>query len=142
MSWPPAPPIAPELVEPAYPFQARLGFEVTGWGEGAARVELGDLAAVENRHGIPHGGALSVLLDTVMGYAGSFTGDPGEKRMSMTLSMTVNFQGQARGTRLIAEGRRTGGGRRSFFAEGRVEDELGTLIATGTGVFRYRGPQP
>ncbi|SIN99624.1 PaaI family thioesterase [Vannielia litorea] len=141
MSWPPAPAIAPELAEPPYPFQALMGFQVTGWGEGCARVELEPLDAVENRHGIPHGGALSVLLDTAMGYAGSYTGDAGNRLMSMTLSMTVNFQGQARGTRLVAEGRKTGGGRKTFFAEARLTDEHGTLVATATGVFRYRTPQ-
>ena len=40
---------------------------------------------------------------------------------------------------MIGEGRVTGGGRKTFFAEGTVRDELGTLIAKGTGVFRYRG---
>ncbi|MBY6047818.1 PaaI family thioesterase [Vannielia litorea] len=141
MSWPPAPPIPPELLELPYPFQSLMGFEITGWGEGCSRVELAPLDAVENRHGIPHGGAISVLLDTAMGYAGSYTGDAGEKRMAMTLSMTVNFQGQAQGTRLISEGRKTGGGRKTFFAEARLCDEHGNLVATATGVFRYRTPQ-
>ncbi|MCO6381555.1 PaaI family thioesterase [Oceanicola sp. 502str15] len=141
MIWPQVPAIAPELIEPPYPFQSLMGFAITGWGEGCSRVELSPLDPVENRHGIPHGGALSVLLDTAMGYAGSFTGDPGEKRMAMTLSMTVNFQGQGQGTRLIAEGRKTGGGRKTFFAEARLTDEQGTLVATATGVLRYRTPQ-
>lgn len=138
MSWEPAPPIAPELVEAPYPFQALVGFRVTGWGEDRARVELADLAAVENRHGIPHGGALAALLDTAMGYAGSYTGAAGDKRLAMTLSMTVNYLGVARGGALIAEGRRTGGGRSTFFAEARLSDGQGTLLATATGVFRYR----
>jgi len=32
----------------------------------------------------------------------------------------------------------TGGGRRPYFAEATVHDDTGTLIATATGVFRYR----
>ena len=45
----------------------------------------------------------------------------------------------AKGTRLIASGKRTGGGAKTFFAEGRITDDEGTLVATATGVFRYRG---
>jgi len=46
---------------------------------------------------------------------------------------------QAKGQLLIGQGRRTGGGRKTYFAEGKITDETGELIATGTGVFRYRG---
>jgi len=57
----------------------------------------------------------------------------------MTLSMTVNFLAPPQGGTLIAEGRRTGGGRKTFFTEGAARDETGLLLATATGVFRYRG---
>ena len=59
--------------------------------------------------------------------------------MAMTLSMTVNIMAQAQGKIMIGEGRVTGGGRKTFFAAGTVTDETGITIATGTGVFRYRG---
>jgi acyl-coenzyme A thioesterase PaaI-like protein len=58
--------------------------------------------------------------------------------MALTLSLTVNYLGRSDGQRMIAEARRTGGGRRTFFAEGEVRDEDGVLLATGSGVFRYR----
>lgn len=57
----------------------------------------------------------------------------------MTLSMTTNFLSQAKGDLLIAEGFRTGGGRKTFFARAQITDNTGELIATATGVFRYRG---
>jgi uncharacterized protein (TIGR00369 family) len=126
------------FVEDPYPFQSHLGFELTEWREGFARFEQPVVAQLGNRHGNLHGGVHATLLDTAMGYAGCWTGDPDRPQMALTLSLTVNFQGRSGGRRLIAEARRTGGGRRSFFAEGAVRDEDGVLLATGSGVFRYR----
>jgi uncharacterized protein (TIGR00369 family) len=129
----------PALVEEAYPLQAHLGFVMTGWAQGYSRFELPLEPFLMNRYGIPHGGVHAMLLDTVMGFSGSYTGDPADKQMAMTLSMTVNYLGQAQGDRLIGEGRVTGGGRKTFFAEGKITDTTGTIIATATGVFRIRG---
>jgi uncharacterized protein (TIGR00369 family) len=126
------------FVEDPYPFQSHLGFELTEWREGFARFEQPVVAQLGNRHGNLHGGVHATLLDTAMGYAGCWTGDPNRRQMALTLSLTVNFQGRSGGRRMIAEARRTGGGRRSFFAEGEVRDEDGVLLATGSGVFRYR----
>jgi uncharacterized protein (TIGR00369 family) len=126
------------FVEDPYPFQSHLGFELTEWREGFARFEQPVVAQLGNRHGNLHGGVHATLLDTAMGYAGCWTGDPDRRQMALTLSLTVNFQGRSGGRRMIAEARLTGGGRRSFFAEGEVRDEDGVLLATGSGVFRYR----
>lgn len=126
--------------EPPYPLQELLGMELTGWWAGGARVEMPLWQGVMNRQGLPHGGIHATLLDSAMGYAGCHTGDPARRQMALTLSLTINFVGQARGTRLIAEGRKTGGGRKTYFADGTLHDDDGTLVATATGVFRYRGP--
>ena len=91
-----------------------------------------------NRFGVPHGGVHAVLLDTVMGYAGCFTGCANAQRFTVTLSLNVSFLAQSRGNILFAEAWRIGGGRRIFFAEGQVKDDTGELVATGTGTFRYR----
>lgn len=129
----------PGLVEPPYPLQELLGMELTAWSEGAACVELPLTRVLMNRQGLPHGGIHATLLDTAMGYAGCYTGDPARRQMALTLSLTVNYLGQATGSRLIAEGRKAGGGRKTYFAEGTVRDDTGGLVATATGVFRYRG---
>lgn len=128
----------PDLVEEAYPLQAHLGFVMTGWSEGYSRFELPLAPFLMNRFGIPHGGVHAMMLDTVMGFCGCYTGDPDNRQMAMTLSMTVNFMAQAKGQLMIGEGRVTGGGRKTFFAEGTVQDETGVIMASGTGVFRYR----
>ena len=128
----------PSLVETPSPLSKTLGFEMTGWSDGYARIEAPLAAHLMNRQGLPHGGVHAAILDTAMGFAGCYTGDPDAKQNALTLSMTVNFLAQATGTRLMAEARVTGGGRRTYFAEGSVHDDTGILIATASGVFRYR----
>ena len=132
------PGIDPALIEDPYALQLLLGFAVTGWAEDYARVELPLSERLTNRQGLPHGGIHATLLDTAMGFAGCYTGDPDRRQMALTLSLTVNYLGQARGGKLIAEGWRTGGGKSTYFAEGSISDSTGALVATATGVFRYR----
>ena len=128
----------PALVEAPSPMQELIGFEMTGWKAGWARIEVPLHPHLGNRQGLPHGGVHATLLDTAMGYAGCYTGDPARRQMALTLSLTVNYLSRPKGLRLIAEARQTGGGRSSFFAEGVVTDDTGEIIARGSGVFRYR----
>lgn len=130
----------PRLVEGPYPLQRHLGFRLVAWSEGFARVELPLTGVLMNRQGLPHGGIHATLMDTAMGYAGCFTGDPDRRQMALTLSLTVNYLGQARGDVLAAEAQVTGGGRTTYFANGRLTDGTGVLIATATGTFRLRSP--
>lgn len=138
---PPETPIDPSLLEEPSGLQTHLGFALTEWSRDFAKVELDFAPHLHNRQGLLHGGIHAVMLDTAMGYAGCYTGEKGKKQNALTLSMTVNYVGQLQGKRIIATARRTGGGRRTYFAEARVTDETGALAATATGVFRYRtGP--
>lgn len=133
-----SPDLDPRLVEDAYPLQQHLGFEMTAWKADYARIEVPLTQVLMNRQGLPHGGVHATLLDSAMGFAGCYTGDPDRRQMALTLSLTVNYLAQATGTRLIAEGWRVGGGHKTYFAEGKVSDDHGNAIATATGVFRYR----
>lgn len=126
------------LIEDPYPFQAHLGFRLTEWSEGYCRLEQSLDAHHMNRHGIPHGGLHATLMDTAMGYAGCWTGDPERRQLCLTLNLNLNYIGVARGRTLIAEGRRTGGGRTTFFAEATLTDDTDTLVARATGVFRLK----
>lgn len=128
----------PASWEPLSVAAQHIGMELTFWGPDVARMEVVLQEFHKNRHGIPHGGYYAMMLDTAMGYCGAFTGDPEVKKMTMTLSMSVNFLSRPKGQKLIAEGTRLGGGAKTFFAEGRILDETGELIATGQGTFRVR----
>tara|TARA_Y100000815_G_scaffold188866_2_gene172421 strand:+ start:1019 stop:1450 length:432 start_codon:yes stop_codon:yes gene_type:complete len=132
------PPFDTALREDTSPFQAHLGYTLRDWRADYACFEMPVAEFMTNRHGIPHGGVYGVLLDTAMGYAGCYTGDPANRRFAMTLSMNVLFISRPKGKLLIGEGWRTGGGQRTYFAESVIHDETGEKIATGTGVFRYR----
>jgi uncharacterized protein (TIGR00369 family) len=130
--------LEPTLREEAYPLQKHLGFALTGWRDGWARVELPVTGHLGNRQGIVHGGVHATLLDTAMGYCGCYTGDRDRRATALTLSLTVNYLRQVSGLRLIAEASKTGGGRSTFFASGTLRDETGAVIATATGVLRFR----
>ncbi|CUK11948.1 PaaI family thioesterase [Shimia thalassica] len=131
-------PLDARLDESPYALQKHLGFHLTHWGEDHARLELPIEHYLSNRAGLPHGGVYATLLDTVMGYAGCFTGDPDHKRLALTLSLTTNFLSRPKGALLIAEGRKVGGGASTFFAEATILDETGEVIARGSGAFKYR----
>lgn len=128
----------PKLVEAPYELQQTIGFRMCEWSDGHAVFELPIRAGIGNRYGIPHGGVYAMLLDTVMGYAGCFTGDPERRRYALTVSMTTNFLSRPKGKLLIGTGTKVGGGARTFFCDGRIVDETGERIAHGSGVFRYR----
>ena len=128
----------PATWETPSPAAAHMGVLLSEWREGEA-VFVCDLAAHHmNRHGIPHGGLYSFMIDCAMGYCGAYTGDRQTRQMTLTLSMSINFLSRPKGTRLIATGRRTGGGAKTYFAEAHLVDETGELIATGQGTFRLR----
>lgn len=130
--------IDPNVKEDPYAYQAHLGFDIAGWDTDYCRVEQPLLPHLMNRYGIPHGGVYASLLDTAMGFSGCYTGDPDNRRLGMTLNLSVNYLGRPKGKVLICEGMRVGGGAKTFFAEGILKDETGEIIAKATGVFRYR----
>lgn len=86
-----------------------------------------------NPLGMIHGGILCTLLDTVLGCAVHTTLPQGHRYTS--LEIKVNYLRPVlltTGT-LTAVGTVTKPGRRAAFAEGRIVDSSGELIATGSG---------
>lgn len=131
-------PIPLEVLEDPYEFQKLMGFTITEWAPDLCELTQPIHKGLGNRYGIPHGGVYASLLDTVMGYSGCFTGSKDTIIQAMTLSLTVNFVSRPKGNTLVATGRKIGGGARTFFAEARLCDETGELIATASGTFRFR----
>jgi uncharacterized protein (TIGR00369 family) len=121
-----------------YPYQRHIGFRLIEWGPDLCRIALDIDTVHANRHGIPHGGVHATLLDSAMGYAGCWTGDPARQQLCMTLNLNLNYIGRITGRQMIATGRRTGGGKTTFFAEGELRDEHGTLAPRASGVFRLK----
>lgn len=128
----------PLAVEEPTPIFRTLGIRLVEWRQDYAKAEMPNDPAYANRHGIPHGGMLMTLMDSVGGYCGCWCPYPGRLRRAMTLSMTTNFIGIAEGGLLVAEGRRLGGGRSLFFAEMQIFDAKGQLAGRASGTYRYR----
>lgn len=131
-------PTYPDVIEDPYMFQELLGFRMVDWTAERVVIEMPMREQLSNRYGIPHGGVHASLLDTCMGFSGCFTGDPDRKRRAMTLQLNVQYLSRPKGVLLIGTGRKIGGGKSTFFAEGEITDETGELIARATGTFRYR----
>lgn len=122
--------------------QSHLGYQLTAFERDFCALIMPITPQIMNRNGMPHGGALSTLLDTAMGFAGCFVGPNEQPHRAMTLNLSVNFIAQATGPMLHVKARRVGGGRKTYFADGSITDDTGTLIATATGVFKYAWTNP
>lgn len=126
------------LIENETGAQRTLGYVLdVSRGDGRARCMLDVTDAHANRHGVLHGGIAALLLDNAMGATGSLTVDDSGRTPFLTISLATQFVGPAHvGQRLTATGQVTGGGKSLLFIEARLEADDGTLIATGTGVFK------
>ena len=116
-------------------FIAGLGAEVQAWSaeEVVLRVPFAERLTNDGRE--YHGGVIAALMDTA-GAAAVWAGHDFDKGLkASTVSMTVNYTGRAKGD-LLAIARCVKRGRDVAFSEIRVEDPSGTLVATGTLVYR------
>ncbi len=123
-------------------FAQLLGYQLIDWRPGYAVMEMTLRPEHMNRAGLPHGGLLTTILDSVSGYAGCYCPVPGNMRRTLTLSLTTNYIGQARSNSLRAVAKVIGGGRKIFFTsaelfDGNGEQTKANFIASATGTFRY-----
>jgi uncharacterized protein (TIGR00369 family) len=140
-------PDEPRLHDPKSAFADALGMRVTRWEDGFVRLEAPIQGWYLNRSGVVHGGIASAMVDMACGFAGIYAPPGTPDRHALTLSLTVQFTGQASAGHLVAEGRVKSRGRRVYFTEAtlwavptlatRAED--GEMLAFGSGTFRLRG---
>lgn len=93
-----------------------------------------------NAQNVVHGGVLAGLMDLILAMAAGSHPDPKQRQFSITLSMNINFVGPASPGRFLCTARQTGGGKRTVFCDGRIEDENGSVVATGQGTFKLLPP--
>jgi uncharacterized protein (TIGR00369 family) len=112
-----------------------LGVVVDEWSPDGVvlRVPFADGLTNDGRE--YHGGVIASLVDTT-GAAAVWAGHDFDKGLrASTVSMTVNYTGRAQGD-LVATARCVKRGRDLSFSEIVVNDTGGTLVATGTLVYR------
>jgi len=124
-------------VEPGE-FQKLVGYKITEWDTNHAVILLEMKEQHANRHGQAHGGVLMTILDAACTRAGAVCPDTGDIRKTSTVSMTTNFIRSTKDTNLLVKARKTGGGRRIFFATADAFDDSGNLIASCVATCRYR----
>lgn len=93
-----------------------------------------------NPLGVIHGGRLAGLMDLNLAMAAGSHPEPAQRRFSITINMQINFIAQAQPGVLICRAWEIGGGRKTVFVEGRIEDEDGNPLATGSGAFKLLPP--
>lgn len=114
-----------------------IGYQLVDKATDFARLKLLIGPQHLNRMEVPHGGVLATLLDSATGFAVAFAAGPERILRAVTLSMNVQFIGQARlGETLIAEGHRVGGGKTVAFAKAEARTEAGTIVARADAVYR------
>jgi uncharacterized protein (TIGR00369 family) len=89
-----------------------------------------------NRHGILHGGIVATVLDVVCGNTASQFFDRENHAALVTVSLTLSYVAAARGGRITASAKVTGGGASIAHVFGELHGDAGQLLATATGVFK------
>ena len=131
-----------KILNDAGGFNAQNGIMLTAWDDGFGAVRVDLTAHHVNPMQLVHGGLYTSMLDVVLAMTGSYRPAPDPLIPGLTLSLTTQFLAGATldDGYLIAEARRTGGGKSVFFADGAVRASSGRIIATASGVFKPGRP--
>ena len=120
----------PTLYEGTY--LAFLGFKLTEWKDGFARMEMPVRPEHRNTVGYLHGGVIASLLDIAGAVSGSF--GVSEKFVSVSINLNCNFMSPHRAETVIAEGELIRVTKSLFFTQAKLYDpEPKRLCATATG---------
>jgi len=112
-----------------------LGFKLTTWREGFARIEMPVRAEHRNTVGFLHGGVIASLLDI----AGAVSGSYGISRefVSVTINLNCNYMAPHKADAVIAEGELVRVTKSMFFSQAKLIDpEKNMLCATATGTYK------
>lgn len=112
-----------------------LGFRLTEWREGLARLEMPVRPEHRNTVGYLHGGVIASLLDIAGAVCGSY--GVSEQMVSVTINLNCNYMSPHRADTVIAEGELIRVTKSMFFAQARLLDpEHNRLCATATGTYK------
>lgn len=114
-----------------------LGFRLTAWKKGFARIEMPVRPEHRNTVGYLHGGVIASLLDIAGAVSGSF--GISNEFVSVTINLNCNFMSPHRAATVVAEGELVRETKSLFFAQARLFDpENKRLCSTATGTYKRR----
>ena len=112
-----------------------LGFRLTTWKEGLARLEMPVRREHQNTVGYLHGGVIASLLDIVGAVSGSY--GISEEYVSVTINLNCSFMSPHRSSAVIAEAEIIRSTSSLFFTQAKLFDpENSRLCATATGTYK------
>jgi uncharacterized protein (TIGR00369 family) len=117
------------------PFNKLCGFTVTRWDDDGVRMETDETPELSNGVGTMHGGVVATLIDTAANAAAIVVDDFEPDTLVVTVSMTVNYVGPARG-HLVAQAVCTKRGRSLNSVTVDVRDGNDALVAQGLVVVK------
>lgn len=112
-----------------------LGFRLTTWKDGFARLEMPVRGEHRNTVGYLHGGVISSLLDIAGAVAGSY--GISDEFVSVTVNLNCNYMAPHQADIAVAEGELVRKTNTLFFAQAKLIDpDNSRLCATATGTFK------
>ena len=118
-----------------------LGFRLTAWKDGFARLEMTARDDHRNTVGYLHGGVISSLLDIAGAVSGSY--GISNEMVSVTVNLNTQFMAPHQGSIVVAEGELVRATNTLFFAQSKLLDpENNRLCATATGTFKRQPRKP
>ncbi len=117
-----------------------LGFRLTAWKEGFARLEMPVRSEHRNTVGYLHGGVIASLLDIAGAVSGSF--GISQEFVSVTINLNCNYMAPHQAETVIAEGELIRVTKSLFFAQAKLFDPANNrLCATATGTYKRQERQ-
>ncbi len=118
-----------------------LGFRLTEWKQGFARLEMQVRPDHRNTVGFLHGGVIASLLDISGAVAGSY--GIADEYVSITINQNCTYMAPHRSDLVIAEGELVRTTTSMFFAQSKLMDpERNLLCATATGTYKPMPREP
>jgi uncharacterized protein (TIGR00369 family) len=122
---------------PASGYSELIGYKLRNRAASYAELELTVEPKHLNRLNVPHGGVLATLIDTAAGIAVALSKGPDQIVPAVTISMSMQFLGQAKvGDILVATGRHIAGGHTIAHGTAEIATQDGKLVARGDATFR------
>ena len=117
-----------------------LGFRLTTWKDGFARLEMPVRPEHQNTVGYLHGGVIASLLDIAGAFAGSY--GIARERVSVTINLNCNYMAPHKTDLVVVEGEIIRKTRTLFFARANLMDPANNrLCATATGTYKTQERQ-